>query len=88
MPYVDWEARARLGKEWTLPRTPGELNYCLTKLIDAYIVDHGLSYASINDVLGAITGAQLEFYRRVAGPYEDQKRASNGDVYDILRKGG
>jgi hypothetical protein len=46
-----------------------------------YVSDHDLSYRTINDVLGALEGAKLEFYRRVAAPYEDQKIQENGDVY-------
>lgn len=30
---------------------------------------------------GALRGAQLEFYARVARPYEDKKIIENGDVY-------
>lgn len=32
-------------------------------------------------VAGAIKCAQMEFYRRVVGPYEDKAIAKNGDVY-------
>ena len=63
------------------PDTAGELNYCLTSLVVDYIARHGLSYARINDVLGALEGAKQEFYRRVAVPYEDKKCAENGDVF-------
>lgn len=44
----------------------------------------GLSYATINEALGALSGAQLEFYRRVAAPYETQKAIDNGEVYVCL----
>lgn len=33
------------------------------------------------DALGALECCKLEFYRRVAAPYEDSKIISNGDVY-------
>lgn len=33
------------------------------------------------DIRVALDLAFLEFYRRVAGPYEDQKKHENGDVY-------
>ena len=39
-----------------------------------------IRYQRLNDVLGAIEGAKLEMYRRIAGPYEDEKIQSNGDV--------
>ena len=60
--------------------SPGELNYAITRLIDNYHSRRG-DYQSVNDVVGALEGAKLEFYRRVAAPYEDQKAMENGDVY-------
>lgn len=33
------------------------------------------------DALGALECCKLEFYRRVAAPYEDSKIKSNGDCY-------
>ena len=61
-------------------KSPGELNYVITRLIDNYHNSRG-DYQSVNDVVGALEGAKLEFYRRVAAPYEDQKAMENGDVY-------
>jgi len=34
----------------------------------------------MNDVMGALAGAQQEFYRRHVGPYEDKCITKNGDV--------
>ena len=78
MPYVDPEVR---GPAEFVPETAGELNYALTKVIQGYMLRTGLSYTIINDVIGALEGAKLEFYRRVAVPYENKKIAENGDVY-------
>ena len=36
---------------------------------------------TIGDVVNAMECAKLEFYRRVAAPYEDTKIKENGDVY-------
>lgn len=84
MPYIKRERRDEMAT-WSdddgLPRNPGELNYALTQVILDYIRTAGLRYGTINDVLGALDGAGKEFYRRVAAPYEDQKRKENGDVY-------
>jgi len=52
-----------------------------TEVIKMYMKDHGLSYQTINDIVGALEGAKLEFYRRIAVGYEEQKRHDNGDVY-------
>ena len=81
MPYITMVQRDALAER--PPTTPGELNYLITKLVLEYARNsYGLlSYQSINDVLGALEGAKLEFYRRVAVPYENAKMAENGDVY-------
>lgn len=60
---------------------PGNLNYLITRLCNRYLEENKLSYQTINDVVGALEGAKLEFYRRVAAPYEDKKIIENGDVY-------
>ena len=68
------------------PCTPGELNYAITQLTLSYVEKQKspYTYATLNDVLGALEGAKLEFVRRVVVPYEDRKRAKNGDVYDAI----
>jgi hypothetical protein len=57
------------------------LNYLITSELDNYLMIHGHSYRTMNDILGALEGAKLEFYRRVVVPYEEEKRIENGDVY-------
>ena len=64
------------------PTTSGELNYYLTRLCEEYWTCFGPNYATINDIVGALEGAKLEFYRRIAVPYEDKKILENGDVYE------
>lgn len=63
--------------------SPGDLNYAITMIIMGFIEagDLPLWYQKINDVLGALEGAKLEFYRRVAAPFEVGKSIENGDVY-------
>lgn len=78
MPYISEERRHEVFTEE--PTTPGELNFLITAIIWEYFKNNR-NYQSINDVLGALEGAKLEFYRRVAAPYEDKKIALNGDVY-------
>ena len=84
MPYITKERRdALLDQEGAACPilTAGELNFVLTTVIHEYLRHHITNYATINDVLGALEGAKLEFYRRVAAPYENAKLAQNGDVY-------
>ena len=80
MPYINAERREPLIQSRDA-ENPGELNFLLTREIKTYLARKGLSYGTINDVLGALAGAGQEFYRRVAVPYEDQKIRENGDVY-------
>lgn len=78
MPYINEQDREVAA---VTPRAAGELNYAITRLCWEYLADEEPTYRLINDVLGALEGAKLEFYRRVAVPYEDIKMAENGDVY-------
>lgn len=87
MPYI--EQKRRLGLSWnrgadSLNRATsgGELNFQITRLVDDWLgAQGGLRYEKINAAIGALECAKLELYRRVAAPYEDQKRHENGDVY-------
>ena len=79
LPYIEHDDRQRAVTE---PRTPGELNFAFTELIRRYIERKGKNYTHLNDCLGALEGAKLEFYRRVVVPYEEVKREQNPpDVY-------
>ena len=82
MPYVDEATRRRLHAErLPIPMTSGELNFLITAICDKYISSMEMRYTGINTVIGALECAKLEFYRRLAAPYEDTKKAKNGDVY-------
>jgi hypothetical protein len=85
MPYIKQQRRRELVDQDLAADTEilsaGELNFVLTSVIREYQHQHKLSYQTINDILGALEGAKLEFYRRVAVPYEDSKIQENGDVY-------
>lgn len=80
MPYIKQERRKSLENVFW-PEGSGELNYLLTKTIQVYLKKQGTNYQTINDIVGALEGVKLEFYRRVAAPYEDEKIKENGDVY-------
>ena len=80
MPYIKQERRKELADN-DLPENAGELNYAITMLVKKYVNWFGDSYQTYNDVLGALEGAKLEFYRRVVEKYEDKKIEKNGDVY-------
>lgn len=80
MPYIRQNRRDKLAEYLEVPQTAGELNFCFTKIIEHYLQEHGVDYANINDVIGALEGAKLEFYRRVAVPFETRKIEENGDI--------
>lgn len=82
MPYIPVERRRALLMSGADPETSGELNYLITQSLMHYMQMRSVSYAVINEVLGALEGAKLEFYRRIAAPYENAKLAENGDIYD------
>lgn len=82
MPYIKQERR-KIIEMFAIndASNVGELNFALTNVIKDYMEEKGLCYQTINDILGALEGAKLEFYRRVAVPYEDTKIKENDDVY-------
>jgi hypothetical protein len=82
MPYIRPDRRKKLDDECAeFPLTAGELNFVITTIVNSYRHQQGLNYQTINDILGALEGAKLEFYRRVVAQYEDGKIQENGDVY-------
>ena len=87
MPYINQADRKFLmlksvAEVGDLCKTPGELNFVMTMILNEYFKrsDKG-NYQAINDIVGVLEGAKLEFYRRVASSYEDKKIFENGDVY-------
>lgn len=83
MPYIKKEDKgfAVAGKiDYEVIETAGELQYAMALMFKSYIARKDLNYQNCNDVMGALAGAQMEFYRRVVAPYEDVKIEENGDV--------
>jgi len=65
----------------------GEMQYVIAKMIQKYLARKAetngqVRYQDMNDIMGALAGAQMEFYREVVAPYEDKKIVENGPVYD------
>ncbi len=61
-------------------RSAGDIQFAIAVMVKDFMKRKGLNYQNCNDVMGALTGAQLEFYRRTVAPYEDKKIEENGDV--------
>lgn len=86
MPYIKQIERDTIGPldYGQVPvKNPGQLNYCITKIIHSYVEDLGLRYATLNEAMGVLESAKQEFYRTVVAPYEDQKRKENGSVSEL-----
>jgi hypothetical protein len=79
MPYID-EARRKVLLHGDLPQNGGD-NFLITWQIKKFLEGKERSYRNYNSVLGALSGAQQEFYRRVVQPYENEAMRKNGDVY-------
>ena len=82
MPYIPQTDRTNLVAK-NPPIKAGELNYLITKMCDEYLKNKGLSYSNINEIVGVLECCKLEFYRRVAGTYEDVKLTENGEVFSM-----
>jgi len=90
MPYITKEDRDSVDKSLgnIIPHDGGELQYIIATLIQRYyerknIVEGGVRYRHMEQVMGALDGASREHYRMVVSPYEDIKIEENGGVYDI-----
>lgn len=59
--------------------SPGELNYVISRICTD-IFKENPKYSTVNDIIGALEGAKIEFYRRCAVPYEETKILENGDL--------
>jgi hypothetical protein len=84
MPYIKQEDRDRLENaiDDLADRvlTDGQLNYAITRLVVRYFAHNGWCYDLIARAVGALECVKLEFYRRLAGPYEDKAITKNGDL--------
>jgi len=87
MPYVTQKQRPALDTVinpvvsvlQSLPENEqdGALNYIVTRIIKQV---YPKRYFHYNRALGVLSAITHELYRRVIGPYEDEKIKENGDV--------
>ena len=85
MPYITQEDRKKFELLLSClpgetPSTPGELNYIISVICSYYVLGKGERYQAFNDVIGALEGAKLEFYRECVAKYEDIKLKENGNI--------
>lgn len=87
MPYIDRAKRLALDaaieplvRKIALGRDKGEMNYVITRLCLAWLRQRGSNYNAMSDVKAVLNDVRDEFNDRYVRPYEDKKRAENGDV--------
>lgn len=86
MPYIEQERRDKFEKVINEllsaninDLSSGDINYIISSLIWK-LFENNRSYSAINQIVGIIECVKLEFYRRLAAPYEDEKIVKNGDI--------
>lgn len=87
LPYIELKNRSKyekvldnlvkILKELPPEEIDGELNYVVTKILKNI---YPLRYFHINKAIGVLECIKLEYYRRVAAPYEDKKMKESGEV--------
>lgn len=82
MPYTKKDTQSDPSRGSWPANNSGELNYQISRLLNAYMNEHGVSYDRLKDCTSACEEAGAEFRRRFMVPYEEEKIIENGDVYD------
>ena len=81
-PFVEQLANAIFAQVPQVSRA-GAMNFAISRLIVQLYGNVDLqSYKAINEIVGVLECTKLEFFRRVAAPFEDGKMVEHGDVYD------
>jgi hypothetical protein len=94
MPYIPQTQRHDIHCDLLIdgadfvPENAGELNFLISTFIENYIARNGISYAVLNEMVGALECAKMELNRVVIGPYEDKKILENGRVYSATAGDG
>lgn len=84
MPYIKQEDRKKfdikLNELSNLINSDGELNYCVSIIVNKLLNKRGLNYQNLNNLIGSLECIKQEFYRTVVTPYENLKILENGDI--------
>lgn len=89
MPYIEAGRRKqfdsivdKLVQVMPVGFDPGELNYCISRLLWSLWEKHSRYYTG-NDLIGVLECVKQEFYRRKMVPYEEIKKCLNGDITEV-----
>lgn len=61
----------------------GDINYSISRLCSQIMGDP--SYSKIAMITGVLENVKQEYYRRIAVPYEENKKAQNGDIREYKK---
>ena len=83
MPYI--KAEERVAYDVVLDQMPeiktkGDLEYCVTRLMNKFMTTREKKYSTLHEVVYAVTHCADEFRRRFLDAREDVARETNGDV--------
>ena len=84
MPYIKAERRDNIEEVMEYPESE-DINFVMTTLLIDYVNKKGMTYSTINEVLGVLECVKMEFFRRIAIPVENQQLNENGDVYVLAK---
>lgn len=87
MPYIHPHSRSVMREALAHLKphvhNTGDLQYIIAELVQHYLESREVvNYSELENVMGAIAGAQHEFQRQVVDKYEDLKIKENGPVYN------
>lgn len=84
MPYIEKSDRKRLlpngFKTADRINKTGELCYLIYEVILYYQKQNGLSWTTINDILGALEGTKIAYHNEFVSDYEKNKIKINGPL--------
>jgi len=83
MPYIRPAERTKFNNilnEIPEIQTKGELEYCIFKLMKAYMAIRKFRYSNLHDVVYAAHHCADEFRRRFLDKRENEAREQNGDI--------
>jgi hypothetical protein len=83
MPYLKKDMRTKFDEHLdkiSSIETKGELEYCIYKLLNIYMMDKARKYSTLHDTVYAAQHCADEFRRRNLDVREDEARKENGDI--------
>lgn len=62
----------------------GDVNYCFTKILVTMLAKFGAHYATLSNIEAIPKDVEKEFHEQFMRPYEDKKKAENGEIEPLI----